>query len=128
MTATARVIRAGTLLACFTTVPAGVSPAQSAPSYSRWLQEVKYNKSWIAIDWTALQGPLVEGDKIHLPVEYFLDPTEHFRTTSLKLEASAPACPSRAHAIRSRLITPSISGMATNRSRSHPGEAGMCFR
>ncbi len=93
MTATGRLIRNGTLLICFTTTLAGVSPAQSAPSYSRRLQEVKYNKSWIAIDWSALEGPLVEGDKIRLPVEYFLDPTEHFRTTSLKLEALGPRVP-----------------------------------
>jgi len=54
---------------------------------------VKYHESWIAIGWSALQGPLVEGDKIQLPVEYFLDPTEHFRTTSLKLEALGPRVP-----------------------------------
>ncbi len=65
----------------------------SDPGYSKWSKEVKYRKSWIAIDWGPLQGPLVEGDKIGVPVEYYLDPSEHYRTTTLRLEALGPRVP-----------------------------------
>jgi hypothetical protein len=61
--------------------------------YGRWSNEVRYNKSWIAIDWGAVQRPLVEGDEIGVPVEYFLDPSEHDRSTKLQIEALGPRVP-----------------------------------
>ena len=63
------------------------------PGYSKYLKEVNYNKSWIAVDWSPLAGPLVEGDKIEIPVEYYLDPSEHYRATTLKIEALGPRVP-----------------------------------
>ena len=56
------------------------------PGYSKYLRQVNYNKSWIAVDWSPLAGPLVEGDKIEIPVDYYLDPSEHYRATTLKIE------------------------------------------
>ena len=53
------------------------------PGYSKYLKNANYNKSWIAVDWSPLAGPLVEGDKIEIPVEYYLDPAEHYRATTL---------------------------------------------
>ncbi|HKI20385.1 MAG TPA: hypothetical protein VKA15_21025, partial [Isosphaeraceae bacterium] len=70
-------------------VPAG----EEDSGYGRWSKEVKYNKSWIAIDWAPLARPLVEGDKVGVAVAYFLDPSEHHRKTSLKLEALGPRVP-----------------------------------
>ena len=55
-----------------------------------WSKQMKYNKSWIEIDSTALEALLVEGDKIQVPVEYLLDPSEHYQTTTLTFEARAP--------------------------------------
>jgi hypothetical protein len=63
------------------------------PGYSKYLKEVKHNKSWIAVDWSVLAGPLVEGDKIEIPIEYYLDPGEHYRATTLSLEALGPRVP-----------------------------------
>jgi hypothetical protein len=70
-----------------------VRTADSDPEYSRWSKRVIHNKSWIAIDWSALQRPLVEGDKIDLHVDYFLDPSEHYQATTLRLEALGPRVP-----------------------------------
>ena len=69
--------------------------ADADPGYARWAGATKYNKSWIAIDWSALKGPLVEGQRIEVPVEYSLDPSEHYKTTTLMLEALGPRIPKR---------------------------------
>ncbi len=61
--------------------------------YAEWSKRVKYNKSWIAIDWSALNRPLVEGDRVIVPVEYFLDPADHYLATTLKIEALGPRVP-----------------------------------
>ena len=63
------------------------------PGYDAWLKQVNYNKSWIAIDWKPLQGRLVEGDKIEVPVEYALDPAESHGGTTLTFEALGPRVP-----------------------------------
>ncbi|MBM4046228.1 MAG: hypothetical protein FJ279_14040 [Planctomycetes bacterium] len=63
------------------------------PSYTAWFKNMKWNRSWLAIDWGALQRPLVEGDKIEVPVEYHLDPSEHHGTTTLRFEALGPRVP-----------------------------------
>ena len=67
--------------------------ADPDPGYSKYLKEVKYRKSWIAVDWSVLAGPLVEGDKIEIPIEYFLDPSEHYRATTLSIEALGARVP-----------------------------------
>ena len=63
------------------------------PTYADWSKQAKYNKSWIAIDWRPLQARLTEGDKIELPVDYSLDPSEHHIATTLTLEALGPRVP-----------------------------------
>ena len=63
------------------------------PGYSKYLKETNYHKSWIAVDWSPLEGQLTEGDKIEIPVEYYLDPAEHYRATTLKIEALGPRVP-----------------------------------
>jgi hypothetical protein len=74
-----------------TTQPISVTVAD--PGYAEWSNGMKYNKSWIAIDWTPLQGRLTEGDKIEVPVEYSLDPSEHHLATTLTLESLGPRVP-----------------------------------
>ncbi len=71
-------------------------PAADADSdYAQWSKAVKYNKSWIAIDWSSLQGPLTEGDRIDVKVDYYLDPSEHHGETTLNLEALGPRVPKK---------------------------------
>lgn len=59
------------------------------PGYAR----AKWNKSWIGIDYGTLMGRLVEGDTVDITVEYDLDRTEHFGTTTLLFEALGPRVP-----------------------------------
>ncbi len=77
--------------------PAAQQPrdADSDTGYARWAGATKYNKSWIAIDWSALKGPLIEGQKIEVPVDYSLDTAEHYKTTTIMLEALGPRVPKR---------------------------------
>lgn len=63
------------------------------PGYSVWTKQVHYNKSWIAFDWKALRGPLVEGNRLEVVLEYYLDPADHYKHTSLQLEALGPRVP-----------------------------------
>ncbi len=51
--------------------------------------ECNYNKSWIFID-TSNSTQLVSGQTWHVPVEYYLDPSEHFGTTTLFLWGTGP--------------------------------------
>jgi hypothetical protein len=67
--------------------------ADPDPAYAEWTKQIKYNRSWIAIDWRPLQGRLTEGDKIELPVEYALDPSENHAFTTLSLEMLGPRVP-----------------------------------
>jgi len=59
------------------------------PGYAK----AKWNKSWISIDYGTLTGRLVEGDTVDIGVEYYLDPSEHFGTTTLLFEALGPRVP-----------------------------------
>ncbi len=70
-----------------------ISVSDPDPGYADWSKQTKYNKSWIAIDWTPLEARLAEGDKIEIPVTYSLDPAEHHGTTTLTLEALGPRVP-----------------------------------
>ena len=67
--------------------------ADPDPGYADWLKQVKYNKSWIGIDWKPLQGRLTEGDKIEVSVDYSLDASENHGATTLTLEALGPRVP-----------------------------------
>ncbi|HVS37695.1 MAG TPA: sugar-binding protein [Gemmataceae bacterium] len=87
------------VLACVATacLPAGVARPAADPDsdYAQWSKTVKYNKSWIAIDWSTLQGPLTEGDRIDVNVDYYLDPSENNGETTLNLEALGPRVPKK---------------------------------
>jgi len=74
---------------------AGQPAAANDPDYVKWSNAAKYNKSWIAIDWSSLPGPLTEGDKIAVVVDYYLDPSEHNGATTLNLEALGPRVPKK---------------------------------
>jgi hypothetical protein len=49
-----------------------------------------YNKSWIFIDTSNTGGQLISGQTWQVPVEYYLDPSEHFGTTFLYLWGTGP--------------------------------------
>ena len=66
-----------------------IHAAEPAPDYAK----VKWNKSWIGIDYGTLMGRLVEGDIVDVNVEYYLDPAEHFGSTKLLFEALGPRIP-----------------------------------
>ena len=59
------------------------------PGYAK----AKWNRSWIGFDYAPLTGKLVEGERIGVTVDYYLDPSEHFGTTSLVLQALGPRVP-----------------------------------
>ena len=52
--------------------------------------DVQYNKSWIYVDASAGGKELVSGDRWEVPVEYYLDPSEHFGTTTLSIWGTGP--------------------------------------
>ena len=109
---------------------AGEQPPQvgeTDPGYAKWSGATKYNKSWIAIDWSSLKGPLTEGDKIEVPVEYSLDPSEHTRRRRSSSKRSAPACPSRTRRSRSASTTRSISITASSPIKIEPGRGRHVF-
>ena len=54
------------------------------------LPDLHYNKSWIAVDASAGGRPLVSGDRWEVPVNYYLDPSEHFQSTTLYLWGTGP--------------------------------------
>ena len=91
----------GMLVFLASAVLSGVLAAVGRPAadpdsdYAQWSRTLKYNKSWIAIDWSSLQGPLTEGDKIDVTVDYYLDPSEHNGETTLNLEALGPRVPKK---------------------------------
>ena len=49
-----------------------------------------YNKSWVFIDTTDDVTQLTSGQIWHVPVEYYLDPSEHFGTTILYIWGTGP--------------------------------------
>jgi hypothetical protein len=54
------------------------------------LVDLEYNKSWIYVDASAGGRPLVSGDKWEVPVDYYLDPSEHVGTTTLYIWGTGP--------------------------------------
>ena len=54
------------------------------------LPDLHYNKSWIYVDSSAGGRQLVSGDSWEVPVEYYLDPSEHFGTTTLSIWGTGP--------------------------------------
>ena len=54
------------------------------------LLDINYNKSWIYVDASNGGRQLVSGDKWEVPVDYYLDPSEHFGTTTLYIWGTGP--------------------------------------
>ncbi|NQT15151.1 MAG: hypothetical protein HQ582_20515, partial [Planctomycetes bacterium] len=52
--------------------------------------EVDYNKSWIYVDASNGGRPLTSGDTWEVPVEYYLDPSEHADATTLTVWGTGP--------------------------------------
>ena len=52
--------------------------------------EVDYNKSWIYVDASNGGRPLTSGDTWEVPVEYYLDPSEHTGATTLTIWGTGP--------------------------------------
>jgi hypothetical protein len=52
--------------------------------------DMQSNKSWIYVDASAGGKELVSGDRWEVPVEYYLDPAEHFGTTTLSIWGTGP--------------------------------------
>ena len=77
------------LLACASSFLLLIHAAEPDPDYAK----AKWNKSWIGIDYGTLTGRLVEGDMVDVTVEYYLDPSEHFGTSTLLFEALGPRIP-----------------------------------
>jgi hypothetical protein len=63
------------------------------PGYTAWSKQVKYNRSWIAFQWKSLQQLHTEGDRLEITLEYYLDPADHYKKTTLTLEALGPRIP-----------------------------------
>jgi hypothetical protein len=63
------------------------------PGLTVWTKQVRYNKSWIAFNWKSLQQPHTEGDRLEITLEYYLDPADHYKKTTLSLEALGPRIP-----------------------------------
>jgi hypothetical protein len=84
--------------ACLALAGMGAATGQAADppaAKPKTASKLNYNKSWIAIDWGSLQGPLTEGDRIAVVVEYYLDPSEHDGGTTLNLETLGPRVPKK---------------------------------
>ena len=52
--------------------------------------DLTYKKSWIYIDATNGGKPLVSGDQWEVPVEYYLDPADHYKSTTLWIWGTGP--------------------------------------
>ncbi|HJN17422.1 MAG TPA: hypothetical protein QGH10_18090, partial [Armatimonadota bacterium] len=63
------------------------------PGYTTWSKGMKWNHSWIAFDRRTLKESPTEGDQIEVTLEYYLDPADHYQTTTLQLEALGPRVP-----------------------------------
>ncbi len=53
-------------------------------------ETINYNKSWIRVDASNNGNQLVSGQSWHIPVEYYLDPSEFTGTTTLYLWGTGP--------------------------------------
>ena len=54
------------------------------------LVDLNYNKSWIYIDSSNGGVPLVSGDRWEVPIDYYLDPSEHVGSTTLWIWGTGP--------------------------------------
>jgi len=54
------------------------------------LVDLTYKKSWVYIDASNGGKPLVSGDAWEVPVEYYLDPADHYQTTTLWIWGTGP--------------------------------------
>jgi hypothetical protein len=54
------------------------------------LVDLTYKKSWIYIDASNGGKPLVSGDKWEVPVEFYLDPADHYQKTTLTIWGTGP--------------------------------------
>ena len=97
---------------------------QPRPRLHNYLKEANYDKvgsPWTGVPW---EGPLVEGDKIEIPVEYYFDPAEHYRETTLKIEALGPRVPKpdAPQAGKLREHAAPLVRRAVGQGRARPGE------
>lgn len=60
--------------------------------FALWAREPErtYNRSWIWVDASNGGRPLVSGDTWEVPVDYYLDPADHDRKTTLALWGAGP--------------------------------------
>ncbi len=65
------------------------SPLVSVSGRSPFL-DLAFNKSWIHVDASNGGKPLVSGDRWEVPVEYYLDPSEHLGKTMLTIWGTGP--------------------------------------
>jgi len=54
------------------------------------LVDLTYKRSWIYVDTSNGDKPLVSGDKWEVPVEYYLDPADHYQKTTLWIWGTGP--------------------------------------
>ena len=54
------------------------------------LVDLTYKKSWIWVDASNGGKPLVSGDRWEVPVEYYLDPADHYQKTTLSIWGTGP--------------------------------------
>ena len=54
------------------------------------LVDLTYKKSWVYIDASNGGKPLVSGDRWEVPVEYYLDPADHYQKTTLTIWGTGP--------------------------------------
>jgi len=54
------------------------------------LVDLTYKKSWLWVDASNDGKPLVSGDTWEVPVEYYLDPADHYQKTTLSIWGTGP--------------------------------------
>jgi hypothetical protein len=54
------------------------------------LVDLTYKKSWLHVDASSGGKPLMSGDTWEVPVEYYLDPADHWQKTTLTLWGTGP--------------------------------------
>jgi hypothetical protein len=72
-------------------VPIAIAILLSLP-FALWASEPQrtYNKSWIWVDASNGGRPLVSGETWEVPVDYYLDPADHDRKTTLAPWGAGP--------------------------------------
>ena len=111
---------------------AGEQPPQvgeTDPGYAKWSGATKYNKSWIAIDWSRAQGP-ARGRPEDRSTGGVLDSTPPSITRRRRScsKARTPRAQGRSGQAGELRKTPSISITAISPRRSSPAAVDSCFR